>query len=671
MILPLQIQVLMKFAPRNSAAMGLLLITLAAFLIRLPYWDVIPASFDEVNQTVYAFLIAQGRSLPLVGNDAYAGPFYFYLLAGLLRLGITDPMIGRAVVLAAGTLTAPATYGWVYALSQNKVAGLVAALLVASNPDLILVNSHIGGTTFLLPFLTTLFLLALTLAVRRDSYFWLAATGITAGLALQSNPVAILVIAGGLLWLLWQSYGQQALGRWWPCWPACTGLLILLVYSPVIVYNLTTDFRSVDVLQERSYLWQSEPTVGTTLNNLRRLSLQTTRQVSGVLGGEETFSTLIGMPLLYLCLMIAGMVYGVPRLSLLPLFAILPFLLLFPLASSHYGFLSIGRFTTLLIPVWMALIGFLLAALAAKARESHEKWRLALTALTASFILLLFIYPATSLFQYYRSMSEAPVSEAALLEISRHLVAQSQDEPVYISTIEELSYLAGIPYVPHAAFILGDVYHEFLPAQQIIGRLYERPGPAYFLLSDRDAGVLQEIAPLERVAMAANEEARARHYGLYKLEASAILAKPDFVTEPSALPANLTPPMRLGEGIQLEGCDLEQLELAANRMLLDCYWQAIEPMPAGIYVGFAHLVHLESATLLAQDDHILGQERYPVNAWQPGEIIRDRYVLDVPENLAAGEYELVLGIYIWPEQVRLHVPGSAHDVVILTGPGWP
>ncbi|HNL21828.1 MAG TPA: hypothetical protein PKK51_07355, partial [Rhodocyclaceae bacterium] len=79
----------------------------------------------------------------------------------------------RWVVLAAGILTVPAVYAWVLALGGKRLAALIAALFVALNPDLVFVNSHSGGTTLLLPFLTTLFLLFLTLAATRDSPIWL------------------------------------------------------------------------------------------------------------------------------------------------------------------------------------------------------------------------------------------------------------------------------------------------------------------------------------------------------------------------------------------------------------------------------------------------------------------------------------------------------------------
>ena len=70
----------------------LLLMTLLALAVRLPYWRTIPAAGDEVGQAVYAMRIVHGQGFPLVGNDAYAGPFFFYLLAFLFRLGVADPL---------------------------------------------------------------------------------------------------------------------------------------------------------------------------------------------------------------------------------------------------------------------------------------------------------------------------------------------------------------------------------------------------------------------------------------------------------------------------------------------------------------------------------------------------------------------------------------------------
>ncbi len=624
-------------------------------------------------------------------------------MAGLLRLGVTDPMVGRAVVLVAGVLTVPAVYAWVYVLSSSwvphpwggrsvplppggarggsaytlepspnpshregdRLAGLLAALFVALNPYLIVVNSHLGGTTMLMPLLTTMFLLALTLAVRRDSRGWLAVAGLMGGLAIQSNLIAGLAVAGGLLWFAWESRRLAHLGRRWPLWPIGAGLIVVAILSPVILYNLTADFGSAAALQGKSYLWEDNPTVQTTLNNVRRLSLQLVRQTGGVLAGNEAFATLLGFPLVYLALMIAGLVYTTRRVSTQPLFVIAPFLLVMPIVSSHYGFGSIARFTAHLIPVWAAVIACLLAAGIGHLPRPGGRWRGPALVAAAALALLLVIYPVVSLFRHYRDVNAAGESGRALLELSRYAVAQNQGEPVYISTIEALSSLRGVPYVPHAAFLLSHIHHEFLPAPEIIGRLFENPGPAFFLLSDDDAGLIAGMVPLERVALPANDEAALSRYGLYRLPPGVALPKPDFVLSEADVPGGLTPAVTLGGGVELLGCAAPEIAPAGDALSLDCYWRALGELPPDRYVGFLHLIDPATGGPAAQDDHALGRESYPLNAWQPGEVIRERFTLAIPPDLPAGDYPLRLGVYTWPSLTRLTVPGSADNVVAL------
>lgn len=643
----------------------LLLITLVAVMIRLPYWDVIPAAFDEVEQTSFAYQIANGQIRPLTGNDAYAGPFYFYIVAGLIKLGVTDPMIGRLVILAAGILTVPLTWAWVQALGRDRAAALIAAALVALNPDLIFVYSHLGGTTLLLPFISTLFLLCLTLAAERDSAGWLLLAGITGGLTVQSNLIGGLAVAGGLLWFLWRTRRAARLGQRWPLWPILLGGIVVLVFSPVIIYNIGTNLGSVDALETKPYIWEHNPTVATTLNNIRRFALQLTRQTSGVLVGNEDFKTLLGAPLVYLALMAAGLAYTTRRVSTLPLLVIAPFALVLPIISSHYGFSSIGRFTALLIPVWAAAIACLLArTLESVGQMKPGGQRNISIGLLSMLALLLVIYPVYSLFDYYGRVTASRDTGRAILELSRYAVANNRGEPVYISTIEELFDVRGIPYVPHAAFLLGDVYHEFLSPEEIIGRLYENPGPAFFLLSDRDAAVVGATVPLERVDIPANAEAGLRGYGLYRFTGEEPPVKPDFVLD--AAPAGLEPTVSFGESVQLLGCEPPEPVAAGETLTLNCYWQATGEMPPNRYVAFAHLIAAGSDQLVTQDDHILGRERYPLNAWQPGEVIRESYALPVPADAAAGEYRIALGIYTWPDLTRLVVPGNADNVAVLT-----
>jgi len=663
-----------------------LLLTLVALAIRLPHWRTIPPAGDEVNQAIYALQIAQGRRFPLVGNDAYAGPFFFYLLALLFRLGVTDPLVGRTVILVAGTLTTTLTYAWVRALHGSRLAGAVAAGIVAINPHLVLLNSHVGGTTFLLPFLTTSFLWLLSTAVDSDGHGWLMGASILGGLAVQSNPIAGLLVAGGWAWATFRVRHSAQLGRNWPLWPLVGGLCILLVYSPVIAYNVTSDLDSLHVLGQRSYLQEADPSIHTFLVNEWRLALQLVRQVSGVLMGDETAHTLLGLALIYLAWMLAGLAFTARKVSLLPTATLLPFLLILPYFSSHYGPIDPVRFTSPLTPVLAAAMGLVCSAGLKRITRPcvislpyrREAKRLLLLILAAC----LAAYPLASLFQYYDFVEENHLSGRALLDLSRQMVDANRGQRVYVSDTDHMRTIQGVPYVPRAYLLFSNIYQEFLPPDQIIGRLFERPEPAFLLIGDEDAATIEQFAHLIPWPSAANEEARRLEYGLYTFDAQGPLVKPDFVLtgDDARFWRTCSPPdvpigVLLGNGVELigygaphdtKGGQAAPPELAAGETLhLTLYWRAVEPLPQGTYVGFVHLYHPVTAALVAQDDHVLGQERYPVNAWQPDEVIVERYSLHVPGDVEAGRYALRAGVYTWPDLTRLEACDDSDGLIEL------
>ncbi len=669
----------------------MLVVTALALIIRLPYWRTIPAAGDEAKQVVYALQIAQGQGFPLVGNDAYAGPFFFYLLALLIRLGASDPFMGRTVVLVTGTLTATITYAWCRQLGGrsrrqtvginvlgrrikirgNRVASLTAAGLVAANPHLILLNSHVGGTTLLLPFFTTLFLYLLSRAVETDRPGWLIAAAVMGGLAIQSNPVAGLAVAGGWVWATFRVRRSQRLGRRWPLWPLVTGLCVAFVYSPVIVYNITSGMDSVEVLDQRPYLWETHPTIQTFLSNESRLAQQLVRQVSGALAGDETFRSLLGVPLVFLVWMVAGLAYVTRRVSLLPLAVISPFVLVLPVVSSHYGLLDPIRFTSLLTPVFAVCMGlFFTVALdrAAALKSANRTGRLPVRVATCALLVALMAYPLVSLWRYYRSIEQNQQSGRALMNLSHQMVAANDGEPAYISHSLGTMAVKGIPYVPRAYLVLADIRHEFLPPDQIVGRLFELPGAASMLISDQDAEVIRQFAPLTRWAGPANEEAQRRGYGLYILGTGSVLTRPDFVrTGDEALGVAPRVPVGtpIGEGIELIGYDTPTSIPAGEMLHLTVYWKATAPMPSGTYMGFVHLSDPATTALVAQDDHVLGQDQYPLNAWQSQDVVVDHYVLPVPDDVAPGEYALRAGVYTWPNLTRLNVAEHPDDVIEL------
>ena len=92
--------------------------------------------------------------------------------------------------------------------------------------------------------------------------------------------------------------------------------------------------------------------------------------------------------------------------------------------------------------------------------------------------------------------------------------------------------------------------------------------------------------------------------------------------------------------IQLTGYDLEPDE---ETLKLTLFWQAQQPVSAS-YKVFVHLINRTTGEILAQSDAIPRDWRYPTNAWEPGEIIRDVITLPLSGIPSAG-YELRVGLY--------------------------
>jgi hypothetical protein len=391
------------------------------------------------------------------------------------------------------------------------------------------------------------------------------------------------------------------------------------------------------------------------------------RQVAGVLEGDETLLTILGLPLVYVVWVLAGFVTAVRKVSALLLFLVLPFLIVFPYFSGHYGMVYPVRFTGLLTPVFAAGMGLLLATAVGRVKSGERSWaRWAAIAGAALAVLLIATQPV-ALLAYYESIETQNLSGRVLLTLCREMVELSQGERVYVSNTGTMMRVAGIPYVPHSHLLLADIHQEFLAPSQIIGRLLEAPGPAMLLLDDESAALVGQVAPLAPWPSTANAEAQQLGYGLYTLDAGAALVKPDHVlTGESALAVEprVVVGAVLGGGTELIGYDMPESAMPGETLLLTVYWRVTASLPQGTYVGFVHLFD-PAAALSVQDDHLLGGESYPLGAWRADEVVVETYALEVPEEAVLGHYTLRAGVYTWPDLDRLGVLGHDDDIVEL------
>jgi hypothetical protein len=129
----------------------------------------------------------------------------------------------------------------------------------------------------------------------------------------------------------------------------------------------------------------------------------------------------------------------------------------------------------------------------------------------------------------------------------------------------------------------------------------------------------------------------------------------------------------LGEEIKLLGFDIANERtangeissprlLASSPLRLTLYWQALRP-PSADYTVFVHLRNAVGETVAQKDGPPAGGI-YPTGLWDSGEIIKDEIIIPL-EQLAPGQYELVVGLYDLATGSRLPVPGSPDNVIRL------
>jgi hypothetical protein len=97
---------------------------------------------------------------------------------------------------------------------------------------------------------------------------------------------------------------------------------------------------------------------------------------------------------------------------------------------------------------------------------------------------------------------------------------------------------------------------------------------------------------------------------------------------------------------------------------LTVYWRSEAELPVD-YTTFVHLRNSANETIAQKDQPPLAGA-YPTSLWDPSEIIADKIALPLPADLAAGEYQIVIGLYDFYTGQRLTVPGNPANEISLT-----
>jgi len=118
-------------------------------------------------------------------------------------------------------------------------------------------------------------------------------------------------------------------------------------------------------------------------------------------------------------------------------------------------------------------------------------------------------------------------------------------------------------------------------------------------------------------------------------------------------------------GVELVAAGILNAPQPGEPLLLALDWRVMEPVDDSVVV-FAHLVY-GGGQLVAQRDAVPGNGLFPVEDWEPGELVRDQFALLLPPELPAGAYEVQVGIYDPTSGQRFLITGPEAGPFLAVG----
>ncbi len=667
-----------KSGPINIQLILLLSITLVAAGLRFYRLADFPPGlhFDEAFHQVEAVGVLDGVTPIYFTENMGMDPLHIYLIALWFRLFGVTAIGGRLISALVGTLTIPATWWLASEFFADWDRGRRTIVAAVSGFVLATLQWHItfsrtGIQPVLVPLLLTLTMACLWRGLRAPvesrpgQWGWFAAAGVFLGAgpyAYSASRVAPLLIVGLIVWLF--LFRRDAVRRRWPGLLICVGVSIL-VFAPLGAYFITHwtqfTFRAGQVTFYTLGAGSASPAQMLGDNLLKTLLAFNFK------GDVEMIRNLPGRPALdpYQSLLfwlgVAVCVWRIRR----PRYAVwlgwIGVLLLPTILTEyapHFGrALGVTPAVAILIGVCVASIYHLVKKFNA---QRSILSRSVTMVLCMGLIASAYGHGSAYFAKWGTQKGLYTAYDVGLLETAREVRARVRVSDVYLSPIKMgHPILRFVTWDRPGAKSYDGRYCLVLPSTTT--RSADFVIVPY--LDDRSLERLSQFYPHGIVVKNGAVRTGTPFYRVFKVPPS---------SAPRVVPQHPVAAV-WAEQLGLIGYDTDRPAYTpGERIVLTLYWQSLAPTAVD-YTVFTHLLGpphpATGSAVWAGDDHEPGLASYPTSAWAAGEIIVDEFVLNIPPDAPAGQYDLEVGLYQLQTMQRLSLSQAnieaGADYVIL------
>jgi hypothetical protein len=408
--------------------------------IRLPRLWSVPAVGDEADLLLGLARSQAGAWLTSGSPVSSVGTIHELLFATAFALVGPSPYLPRLVTAIQAALTVPLVYVLTRELCRPlgrrrieeafvmpRLAGLVAAGLLATSAAHVVVTSHIARAESFTPLLVIGLLFALERALNGSNGRWLLLAGALFGLALQTSPLVLAILPGVVLATWWRAR-SLLLSRW-------SGVAVL-AFAGAYAGKLTATIQGGAVPDAATVgLWPAadaarSPTGEMYLDSVGVALVAVWRMLAGQLTSRLPADDVLSDPLAwpFVALAILGVLVLVLReRPLLPL-TVLSCLVILPYVSAEPDPLLNGRYLMPVAVVGIVAIGVAVGALAPAVTGRGSLPRLALGVILGGLVLA----PLGGLRTYYDEAAAEERTAEGLLRVPRAVFDERRFDEVVL-----------------------------------------------------------------------------------------------------------------------------------------------------------------------------------------------------------------------------------------------